>query len=119
MPKDKVTKARAGLIPASDWETPADPEGQNDDRALWAEAAIRTFQEQTGLKDVDGMDTAVMDLLADIGHFCDRHNLSLSGLLHRAKMHYDEETNPEGCDEDDPADVGPQGTQFDFPGDVE
>lgn len=47
---------------------PADPEGMNDDRAAWALQALRAFQQATGTDDGD----AVGDLVADLGHLCDR-----------------------------------------------
>ena len=52
----------------------------NSDRAEWAEAALLTFMEQTG---VDGDREAVSDLIADLGHYCDRHQLDFIPLLER------------------------------------
>lgn len=40
--------------------------------------------------------TVVGDFLADLGHYCDRHELSLGELLQKAKMHYEAETKNEG-----------------------
>lgn len=68
-------------------------EPSNQDRAKWAMAAVQTFADVTGLDvDVDGLDTAVSDLLADLAHLCDARGLSLCGLLNRAAMHYEDET---------------------------
>ena len=51
-----------------------DPEGQNDDRAQWALVAAKAFAKRTRLKiEADGLDTAISDLLADLGHLCDRN----------------------------------------------
>lgn len=67
---------------------PADPEGQNNDRAEWAEEAIEAFRIETGCD----LDTAVYDLLCDLAHYCDRHGLSFADELSHAKKHYNDET---------------------------
>jgi hypothetical protein len=43
---------------------PPDPDGKNDDRAIWAGLAIAVFQEVTGTDAED----ALSDLLADLRH---------------------------------------------------
>src|ERR1700719_3225651 len=74
---------------------PPDPEGQNDDRAQWAEAAIRHFQIHTGTD----WDDAIADLLCDLMHLCDRATredgataFDFAGELERAREHYEAET---------------------------
>lgn len=67
---------------------PPDPEGMNDQRAEWADAAIRKFQRITNADDED----ALCDLLCDLMHWCDRDALDFDRELNRAKMHYDAET---------------------------
>lgn len=51
---------------------PPDPDGQNDDRAKWADAAITAFRRETGSDD----DTILSDLLADLMHWSDRITIS-------------------------------------------
>lgn len=72
-------------------ELPPDPEGMNDERAQWAETAIKAFMRETGTDP----DDAVADLIADLMHLCDRDwaNYGKFGAqLARAKRHYKEET---------------------------
>jgi hypothetical protein len=38
----------------------------------------------------------VIDLLADIGHYCDEENLDLQDILRQAANHYNEETRQRG-----------------------
>ena len=70
-----------------DASIPADPDRQNDNRAHWALKGVRAFQRATGITDTDGLDTAILDLLADLGHLCDRQNLELYHLIMRAAEH--------------------------------
>ena len=67
---------------------PPDPEGMNDSRAQWADAAIRTFMDQTGTDYEDSLG----DLLCDLLHWSDRHNFDFDLALDRARDHYTEET---------------------------
>lgn len=69
-----------------------DPDQQNDDRASWAEKAIEAFCVATG----SDLEDAVSDLVADLGHFCDRHGFLLRNEINRAADHYDAETDGEG-----------------------
>jgi hypothetical protein len=80
---------------------PPDPERKNDERAWWSEIALTAFQAATGADDGD----AISDLLADLGHYCDRKGINLVDELRRGYFHYDEETS---C----------KGKQFAFLGDV-
>lgn len=75
---------------------PPDPEQLNNDRSKWAMAAVETFMRETGLGKADGLETAVMDLVADLAHLCDRHELDFHALCDRAASHYNEETNSVG-----------------------
>ena len=55
---------------------PPDPEELNDARAMWAEAALRTFADVSGLDiEADGWDTAICNLVADLRHLADRHDV--------------------------------------------
>jgi hypothetical protein len=69
---------------------PADPDGQNDERAAWAEAAVTTFQSETGTDRED----ALCDLLCDLMHLSDRDEQlgDFETQLERAKGHYEAET---------------------------
>jgi len=68
---------------------PADPEDQNEQRARWADAAVLEFRVQTGAD----IEDAVSDLLADLMHWCDRHEQDFDLELRRAQNHYEIETN--------------------------
>ena len=77
---------------------PPDPDGINDDRAQWAEAALRCFQREIGADD----DTALGDLLCDLMHWCDRNDFDLDAALSTARAHDEAETAPEPTEEDQP-----------------
>lgn len=71
---------------------PADPEGMNDQRATWAEAALVTFATQTNQRmPVDNREIVAV-MLADLMHWCDRNGMSFDDRLENARMHYAEET---------------------------
>ena len=59
---------------------PPDPESMNDARAQWADAAIRTFMEETGTDYEDSLG----DLLCDLLHWSDRHNFDFEAALEQA-----------------------------------
>lgn len=67
--------------------------GWNERRADWAQAAVTTFMKQTGLKKEDGIQTAIMDLLADLNHLADRYGLDFAELAQNAALHYNAETS--------------------------
>lgn len=67
---------------------PPDPEGMNDDRALWADVGLKSFQVVTGSDDED----ALVDFLGDIMHWCDRRGQSFEEALVSARSHYEAET---------------------------
>jgi hypothetical protein len=68
-----------------------DPDNMNRKRAKWAESALSQFQSLTGSDD----DTALLDLLCDLMHWCDRRALTFNDELDRARAHYDAETTPD------------------------
>lgn len=82
-------------------------EAQNNNRAVWAAAGVAAFARATRLEMVDGLETAVQDLVCDIAHLCDRTGLNLSTIIISAARHYAAETNAEA------AASGVNGTQFD------
>jgi hypothetical protein len=57
-------------------QLPADPEGMNDDRAKWAMKPLFAFMKETGVDPED----AISDLVADLMHYCDRHQEHGDGL---------------------------------------
>lgn len=67
---------------------PPDPEGQNDNRADWANTGLRAFQQRTGTDDED----MVADFIADIRHWCDRNGVDFERELARGWEMYEEET---------------------------
>jgi hypothetical protein len=69
-------------------QLPTDPDSLNDDRALWAEAALQSFMDGTGCDQED----ALGDLLTDLMHWSDRNNYDFAAALERARGHYDAET---------------------------
>lgn len=50
----------------------------NQKRALWAAAALKTFQTKTG---TDTAEETISDLVADIGHYCDATGLDYLKLM--------------------------------------
>jgi hypothetical protein len=72
---------------------PPDPEGQNDDRANYASTALLAFADMTGLNQADiDEGTALGDLLCNLMHWCDRHDVSFDDGLSTARWHYTSET---------------------------
>jgi hypothetical protein len=70
---------------------PPDPEGMNDRRSAWAGQALATFRLATGADEHD----ALPDLLADLMHWCDRHDYDFEIAFDRARWHYEAETAAE------------------------
>ena len=82
-------------------EQPSDEGPSNDDRALWAEAALLAFAQRTGLAreiigDKEDPFFIISDLLADLAHWCDRHQVDLPSALAHAARHYHAETGGTG-----------------------
>jgi hypothetical protein len=82
-PKEKRNKARRQL--------PPDPDGMNDERAMWAGACINLMSEQTGCE--PGQE-ALGDLLCNLFHWGDRNgftNDEIKAIFEsRFKMYKDE-----------------------------
>jgi hypothetical protein len=68
---------------------PPDPNALNNERAQWADDALRCFQQATGTDD-----EALIDLICDLMHWCDRNNADFDAALSTARVHYDAETAP-------------------------
>jgi hypothetical protein len=82
-------------------EMPSDDGTANDERASWAEVALLVFAQRTGmaqetLGDEEDAFFIVSDLLADLGHWCDRHKVDLAAALVHAAQHYRVETKGHG-----------------------
>ena len=82
-------------------EMSSDDVTANEDRASWAEAALLAFGQRTGLLrervgDKEDPFFVVSDLLADLAHWCDRHNVELPAAWVHATQHYLAETDGAG-----------------------
>jgi hypothetical protein len=77
----------------------ADVHPKNKERADRAEAALLTYVELTNSQDdwsYDDKELVVSDLLTDLEHFCELHDLNFSGAIARGNEHYTTESrNPE------------------------
>jgi hypothetical protein len=69
-------------------------EPTNSERADWAEKALKTFAECTRVDDEDAQ-TQVQDLLADLFHLCDRHEVDIASALRMGICHYECEREEE------------------------
>lgn len=58
-----------------------------------AEHALALFASETGLNLAADRDAAIMDLLTDIRHYCDKEGLSYDKLNETAQEHYAEEVD--------------------------
>ena len=67
----------------------------NSDRAEWAENALSVFCEDTGLDQEIERQEAVSDLLCNLGHYCDLHDLDFLALASRAIGVWDAEKREE------------------------
>ena len=52
----------------------------NTQRAGWAAAGLTVFQRTIGESDIE---TAIVDLIADLGHLAKKHKLDFIGILRR------------------------------------
>jgi len=71
-------------------------EPTNDDRASWADAAMRTFCETVGIEPEDKR-TQLADLLADLRHWCDQHDVDFDEVCEGSREVYREEILEENC----------------------
>ena len=83
---------------------PPDPEFMNNKRADWARQVLEFF-EQFGERPHWSLTTEeeravakqnLSDMLADLGHYCDRNGLHMLDVIRIASEHYAEETRNEG-----------------------
>lgn len=87
----------AAFAIAATTKLPPDPddvedEDMNGKRSEWAKAAVIAFVEATG----SDLEDAVADLIADLGHFCDRHGMKLANEIGRGEEMYRFETQNQG-----------------------
>jgi hypothetical protein len=83
---------------------PPDPEFMNNKRADWARDVLGYFEQygespHPDLTTEEQRDMAkqnLSDLIADIGHYCDRNELRMDEVIRIASDHYAEETHYEG-----------------------
>ena len=68
---------------------PTDPQGRNDERALWAQIALAAFVAETSTDERN----ALVEFLVGVMHWCDRSGESFEAHLERARTLYREETN--------------------------
>jgi hypothetical protein len=68
---------------------PADPDGQNEDRAAWAAAALRAMMRETGCDENE----ALGDLLTNLRHWCDRNGQDFAAAVLDSERVYAEETH--------------------------
>jgi hypothetical protein len=79
----------------------ADEGTTNAERASWAEVGLRAYGKRTGLvgrKVGDDEDPflIIVDLLADLAHWCDRNNVDMQSAIRSAARHYLAETGSVG-----------------------
>jgi hypothetical protein len=81
-------------------QIPPNPDGRNGERAEWAFVAIEAFENRTNCDRED----AISDLLTDLMHWCDRHNVDFKQEMRRARGMYEDETDG---DEEAAQNLGP------------
>lgn len=74
---------------------------QNKQRASFAQRALQRFAQIAGERNEDGAlhdhdRQNLIDLLANLAHYCDEHAVNMKECLLIAKGHYKEETNDQG-----------------------
>jgi hypothetical protein len=77
-----------------------DPDDMNEQRALWAEVALREFAYEIsgpqGMADTPNLDNVTTSLLCDLAHLADARGWKLVDLLRVARARYDLETLSNG-----------------------
>lgn len=68
------------------------PEGMNEQRSQRAHEAILTYDDVDTDEDPA---TVLTDLLSDLMHWCNRHDVDFDDVLRRSKDHYWAETQKE------------------------
>lgn len=73
----------------------------NEDRAAWAETVLLIFSRMTGLDPEEEKGEAVGDLIANIGHYCDRNGLDFLPSVEAAISLWDVEKREEEAGQPD------------------
>lgn len=67
----------------------------NEDRADWAEKALKGFQADTGAEDEE----AIADLVCDLLHLAARRGQDVETILFRARYNYDAEVEEKAIED--------------------
>jgi len=77
-----------------------DPDDMNEQRALWAEVALREFAYEVsapqGMADTSNLDNVASSFLCDLAHLADERGWKLVDLLRVARARYDLATEGQG-----------------------
>lgn len=73
-----------------------DPEGKNEDRALWAQSALSIYAVKTGQSMKTDKPEIFSDLLADLMHYADRNGIDFNEAFKSALGNYRAETSKNG-----------------------
>lgn len=75
-------------------------EPSNHQRAEWARAALDTFRDATHMAD-EAIETVLQDLLTDLRHLCDEHEIDFADVDRDAEGNYLEELEEEKQNQND------------------
>jgi hypothetical protein len=87
---EEIKKARAGLIPESDWAEPT-----NGERCNRIECLMLTYRKFLTDGPPEPEETDLADLLTDCMHWAEREGLDFDEELKTARMHYNAEKGEE------------------------
>ena len=77
-----------------------DPDDMNEQRAAWAEVALREHAYEVSgpqaMADTNNLDNVAINFLCDLAHLPDQRGWKLVNLLRRARASYDLETENRG-----------------------
>lgn len=77
-------------------ELPPDPDHRNDERAARLHEPIVTYAKSVELHDgvdfTDELDCIISDILCDLRHWCDRHDIDFESRLQVSEINYNSET---------------------------
>jgi len=75
-------------------------EPSNQQRAEWARVALEAFRSVTHMRDED-LETVLQDLLTDLRHLCDEHEIDFADVDRDAEGNYIEEVEEEKQNQND------------------
>jgi hypothetical protein len=75
-----------------------DPERRNAHRVGWAERTLNAFCLTQGVRYIvtETRTVQLSDLLTNLAHFSDANGIDLADVFHRARLHYEAETEGHG-----------------------